>query len=199
MSRLRPKGQRLRRCIPLYERLRRHRIKIRSTSSGQATPYSPSSAERLRQYGHVRLRRNGTPAAKAPSGGQERSKEMTRPVDYGQRLRLKRIRRCTYVDARLQGYAFGATGQRLRWKMYAFGQRNVESDAAADDFAEATADWVARFPARADCGEAQFPPVGVELGVLGHDERSLSYECRKLLLWGLRRKSAFGGTPLAEE
>ncbi|OAE33853.1 hypothetical protein AXG93_3559s1210 [Marchantia polymorpha subsp. ruderalis] len=27
----------------------------------------------------------------------------------------------TYVDKRLQGYAFGAAGQRLRRKMYAFG------------------------------------------------------------------------------
>ncbi|OAE22713.1 hypothetical protein AXG93_3482s1000 [Marchantia polymorpha subsp. ruderalis] len=47
--RLQPKGQRLRRCTPSYECLRRQRIKIRSTPSGQATPYDPPSAERLRR------------------------------------------------------------------------------------------------------------------------------------------------------
>lgn len=52
-----------------------------------------------------------------------------------------------------------------------FQERNVESDAAADDSAEATADWAACFQARADCGEAQFPSVGVELRVRGHGAR----------------------------
>ncbi|OAE35597.1 hypothetical protein AXG93_3364s1000 [Marchantia polymorpha subsp. ruderalis] len=48
---------------------------------------------------------------------------------------------------------------------------DVEGYAAADDSAEATADWVARIPARADCGETRFPPVGMELGVSGYDTR----------------------------
>ncbi|OAE20479.1 hypothetical protein AXG93_4698s1290 [Marchantia polymorpha subsp. ruderalis] len=65
-----PSDQRLRRCTPSPERLWRRHINIRSTPSGEATPY-------------------GTPSA-------------------------KRLRRCTYVDRHLQGYAFGAAGQRLR-------------------------------------------------------------------------------------
>ncbi|OAE23337.1 hypothetical protein AXG93_2053s1080 [Marchantia polymorpha subsp. ruderalis] len=83
-----------------------------------------------------------------------------------------------------------------------------------DGSAAVTADWVARIPARVDCGETRFPPVGMELDVsgydtkvaacgsrrkelntlvlrsprtLGTDEGSLSYECRKLLI-----RSTFG-------
>ncbi|OAE20167.1 hypothetical protein AXG93_1207s1010 [Marchantia polymorpha subsp. ruderalis] len=50
-------------------------------------------------------------------------------------------------------------------------ERDVKGYVAADDSAEATADWVARIPMRADCRETQFPPVGMELGVSRYDTR----------------------------
>ncbi|OAE33875.1 hypothetical protein AXG93_248s1000 [Marchantia polymorpha subsp. ruderalis] len=49
-----------------------------------------------------------------------------------------------------------------------FQERNVESNTAADDSAEASADWAARFPAQADCSEARFHHVGVKLRVPRH-------------------------------
>ncbi|OAE31159.1 hypothetical protein AXG93_2038s1000 [Marchantia polymorpha subsp. ruderalis] len=52
---------------------------------------------------------------------------------------------------------------------YPIQERNVESYTAVDGSTEATADWFARIPARADCGEARFPPV--ELGVSGDGTR----------------------------
>lgn len=50
-------------------------------------------------------------------------------------------------------------------------ERDVKGDIATDDSAEATTDWVARIPARADCSETRFPPVGMELGVQRYGSR----------------------------
>ncbi|OAE34641.1 hypothetical protein AXG93_3267s1090 [Marchantia polymorpha subsp. ruderalis] len=42
---------------------------------------------------------------------------------------------------------------------------------AADGSAESAADRSARIPARANCGEARFPPMGMELGMSGDGTR----------------------------
>ncbi|OAE24751.1 hypothetical protein AXG93_1800s1020 [Marchantia polymorpha subsp. ruderalis] len=115
----------------------------------------------------------------------------------GQRLRreefafsgmptAERLRRCgieqSCESARgesLRRRAFGDTPSALREHGHGerrvcevrFQERDVESNPAADDSAEASADWAARFPAPAVCGEAQFPPVGMELRVPGHGAR----------------------------
>ncbi|OAE21223.1 hypothetical protein AXG93_3833s1010 [Marchantia polymorpha subsp. ruderalis] len=63
--------------------------------------------------GHVRLRRNGTPAARVPSAGQDRTTERTRCIDFGQRLR--RCGRVTSAeDVRFRPCAFGGTPSALR-------------------------------------------------------------------------------------
>ncbi|OAE19406.1 hypothetical protein AXG93_1096s1020 [Marchantia polymorpha subsp. ruderalis] len=61
-------------------------------------------------------------------------------------------------------------------------ERDVEGYGAADDSSEATVDWIARIPARADCSETRFPPVGMEL-VLGRcagREIHLLFECESV-------------------
>lgn len=96
------------------KRLRHQRIDIKSTPSGEAT-----SAVCLRRYvldGHVRLRRNMTPAARAPSARLDRTTETIRCIDFGQRLRRR-----VYISGHLQGYAFGTAGKCLRQKTNAFG------------------------------------------------------------------------------
>ncbi|OAE19550.1 hypothetical protein AXG93_960s1040 [Marchantia polymorpha subsp. ruderalis] len=46
----------------------------------------------------------------------------------------------------------------------------------ADGSAESAADWSVRIPARADCGEARFPPMGMELGMSGDGTRVVAGE-----------------------
>ncbi|OAE27905.1 hypothetical protein AXG93_3309s1010 [Marchantia polymorpha subsp. ruderalis] len=51
----------------------------------------------------------------------------------------------------------------------------------ADGFAESAADWPARISERADCGEARFPLMGMELDVSGDGEEGhLLFECETL-------------------
>ncbi|OAE29023.1 hypothetical protein AXG93_2683s1010 [Marchantia polymorpha subsp. ruderalis] len=66
-----------------------------------------------------------------------------------------------------------SAGKKLRHSGGEFAQcnfKNAMSKATQlrDDFAEASADWAACFPAQADYGEARFPLMGVELRVPGH-------------------------------
>ncbi|OAE25580.1 hypothetical protein AXG93_2982s1000 [Marchantia polymorpha subsp. ruderalis] len=72
----------------------------------------------------------------------------------------------------LRRHAFGAARTRLSRQTTAEIKFNsCACYTAADDSAEATANWIARILARADCSETRFPLVGMELGVLGYGPR----------------------------
>ncbi|OAE32835.1 hypothetical protein AXG93_1409s1020 [Marchantia polymorpha subsp. ruderalis] len=147
---------------PLAERLRRRTIRLRDNA-----------------FGGVLLRLSAFGASASILGQHLRGKRL-RPYAFGdtysmdtcafggtESIRRERLRRDKTEQRK---------GQDALTLVNAFGDAHTSTDtfkgdAAADDSAEATADWVARIPARADCSETQFTPVRMELGVPGYGSR----------------------------